>query len=75
MDVYLRITPELTLKKLIIGGFTNIYEVARDFRNEGIDANHLQALTMVEGYSAYWNYEDNSKIYEKDGYIYFRKFI
>ena len=61
MDVYLRISPELTLKKLIIGGFNNIYEVARDFRNEGIDINHLQDFTMVEGYSAYWNYEDNMK--------------
>ena len=61
MDVFLRISPELTLKKLIIGGFTNVYEVAREFRNEGIDANHLQDFTMVEGYSAYWNYEDNMK--------------
>ena len=61
MDVYLRISPELTLKKLIIGGFNNVYEVARDFRNEGMDANHLQDFTMVEGYSAYWNYEDNMK--------------
>ena len=65
MDVYLRISPELTLKKLIIGGFTNVYEVARDFRNEGIDANHLQDFTMVEGYSAYWNYEDNMKFMQK----------
>lgn len=65
MDVYLRISPELTLKKLIIGGFTNIYEIARDFRNEGIDANHLQDFTMVEGYSAYWNYEDNMKFMKK----------
>ena len=61
MDVYLRISPELTLKKLIVGGFNNVYEVARDFRNEGIDVNHLQDFTMVEGYSAYWNYEDNMK--------------
>ena len=60
-EVYLRISPELTLKKLIIGGFNNVYEVARDFRNEGVDANHLQDFTMVEGYSAYWNYEDNMK--------------
>ena len=65
MDVYLRISPELTLKKLIIGGFNNIYEVARDFRNEGIDANHLQDFTMVEGYSAYWNYKDNMKFMER----------
>lgn len=61
MDVYLRISPELTLKKLIVGGFTNVYEVARDFRNEGIDTSHLQDFTMVEGYSAYWNYRDNMK--------------
>lgn len=61
-DVYLRISPELTLKKLIIGGFTNIFEIARDFRNEGISVNHLQDFTMVEGYSAYWNFEDNMKL-------------
>src|SRR5574344_304606 len=61
-DVYLRISPELTLKKLIIGGFTNIYEIARDFRNEGISVNHLQDFTMIEGYSAYYNYKDNMKL-------------
>lgn len=62
MDVYLRISPELTLKKLIIGGFTNVFEIARDFRNEGISVNHLQDFTMIEGYSAYYNYEDNMKL-------------
>ena len=61
MDVFLRISPEITLKKLIIGGFNNVYEIARDFRNEGIDKNHLQDFTMIEGYSAYWNYKDNMK--------------
>ena len=61
-DVYLRISPELTLKKLIVGGFTHIFEIARDFRNEGISVNHLQDFTMVEGYSAYFNYEDNMKL-------------
>ncbi len=61
IDMYLRISPELTLKKLIIGGFEHIYEIARDFRNEGVSPNHLQDFTMVEGYSAYWNYEDNMK--------------
>lgn len=61
-DVYLRISPELTLKKLIIGGFTNVFEVARDFRNEGVSVNHLQDFTMVEGYSAYYNYKDNMKL-------------
>lgn len=62
MDVFLRISPELTLKKLIVGGFTNIFEIARDFRNEGISVNHLQDFTMIEGYSAYFNYEDNMKL-------------
>lgn len=62
MDVYLRISPELTLKKLVVGGFTNVYEIARDFRNEGISVNHLQDFTMVEGYSAYYNYQDNMKL-------------
>ena len=62
MDVYLRISPELTLKKLIIGGFEHVYEIARDFRNEGMDANHLQDFTIVEGYSAYWCYRDNMKL-------------
>lgn len=64
MDVFLRIAPELTLKKLIVGGFTNVYEVARNFRNEGIDTSHLQDFTMIEGYSAYWNYQDNMKYIE-----------
>ena len=61
-DVYLRISPELTLKKLIVGGFTNVFEIARDFRNEGVSVNHLQDFTMIEGYSAYYNYRDNMKL-------------
>ncbi len=64
-DVYLRISPELTLKKLIIGGFTNIFEIARDFRNEGISVNHLQDFTMVEGYSAYYNFKDNMRLMQE----------
>lgn len=59
MDVYLRIAPETYLKRAIVGGFTKVFEVARCFRNEGIDATHLQDFTMVEGYGAYMNYEDN----------------
>ncbi len=61
-DVYLRISPELTLKKLVVGGFTNVFEIARDFRNEGVSVNHLQDFTMIEGYSAYYNYKDNMKL-------------
>lgn len=59
MELYLRIAPELYLKRAIIGGFTKVFEVARCFRNEGMDATHLQDFTMVEGYGAYLNYEDN----------------
>lgn len=65
LDVYLRIAPETYLKRLIVGGFTNIFEFARCFRNEGISANHLQDFTMLEGYSAYWNYQDNMKFLKK----------
>lgn len=64
-DVFLRISPELTLKKLIVAGFTNIFEIARDFRNEGVSVNHLQDFTMIEGYSAYYNYEDNMKLMQE----------
>ncbi|HZW49919.1 MAG TPA: lysine--tRNA ligase [Bacillota bacterium] len=59
MDVYLRIAPETYLKRLIVGGFQHVFEVARCFRNEGISPIHLQDFTMIEGYSAYFNYQDN----------------
>lgn len=61
MDVYLRIAPETYLKRAIVGGFTNVFEFARCFRNEGMDATHLQDFTMLEGYCAYYNYRDNMK--------------
>jgi lysyl-tRNA synthetase, class II len=64
-DVYLRISPELTLKKLVVGGYTNVYEIARNFRNEGISPNHLQDFTMIEAYSAYWNYQDNMNLIQE----------
>lgn len=59
LDVYLRIAPEVYLKEAIIGGFEKIFEIARCFRNEGMDPSHLQDFTMCEHYVAYWNYEDN----------------
>ena len=62
IDLYLRIAPETYLKRLIVGGFPHVYEVARNFRNEGISPVHLQDFTMIEGYSAYWNYEDNMRL-------------
>ena len=61
MDVYLTISPETYLKRAIIGGFTKVFEFARCFRNEGIDATHLQDFTMLECYCAYYNYKDNMK--------------
>ena len=61
IDVYLRIAPETYLKRAIVGGFTKVFEFARCFRNEGMDATHLQDFTMLEGYCAYYNYRDNMK--------------
>ncbi|NOU85650.1 lysine--tRNA ligase [Paenibacillus sp. LMG 31460] len=61
-ELNLRIAPETYLKRLIIGGFTKIFEFAKCFRNEGISPQHLQEFTMVEGYAAYWNYEDTMKL-------------
>ncbi|TQR19099.1 lysine--tRNA ligase [Psychrobacillus vulpis] len=58
----LRIAPETYLKRLIVGGFTKVFEFAKCFRNEGISPQHLQEFTMVEGYAAYWNYEDTMKL-------------
>ena len=62
MDVYLRIAPETYLKRAIVGGFTKVFEFARCFRNEGIDSTHLQDFTILEGYGAYLNYQDNMKL-------------
>ncbi len=65
MEVYLRIAPETYLKRAIVGGFTKVFEFARCFRNEGIDATHLQDFTMLEGYCAYYNYADNMKFMQE----------
>jgi len=61
IDVYLRIAPETYLKRLIVAGFTKVFEFARCFRNEGISQTHLQDFTMLECYAAYWNYKDNMR--------------
>lgn len=65
LDVYLRIAPELYLKRLIAGGMERVYEFAKCFRNEGMDPSHLQEFTMLEYYGAYWNYEDNMNFTEE----------
>jgi lysyl-tRNA synthetase class 2 len=58
VDLYLRIAPELYLKRLLVGGFERIYEIGKSFRNEGIDATHNPEFTMLECYAAYWDEED-----------------
>ncbi|WP_159714396.1 lysine--tRNA ligase [Blochmannia endosymbiont of Camponotus nipponensis] len=58
MDMYLRIAPELYLKKLVIGGFERIFEINRSFRNEGISCYHNPEFTMMEVYMAYADYRD-----------------
>ncbi len=56
MDLYLRIADELYLKRLIVGGFDRVYEISKDFRNEGIDKTHNPEFTMMELYVAYKDY-------------------
>ena len=65
MECNLRIAPETYLKQCVAGGFDRVYEVAKCFRNEGMDSEHLQEFTQVEWYASYWNFEDNIKFYKK----------
>jgi lysyl-tRNA synthetase class 2 len=58
MDLFLRIAPELYLKRLVVGGLERVYEVARNFRNEGISTRHNPEFTMLEFYQAYSDYQD-----------------
>jgi lysyl-tRNA synthetase class 2 len=57
-NLYLRIAPELYLKRLIVGGINRVYELGKNFRNEGVDTTHNPEFTMLEFYCAYWDYED-----------------
>lgn len=57
IDLYLRVAPELYLKRLIIGGLEKVYEVARCFRNEGMSPQHNPEFTQIEFYAAYWDYQ------------------
>jgi len=65
IDLYLRIAPELYLKRLIVGGLEKVYEINRNFRNEGIDTRHNPEFTMLEVYEAYANYEDMMRLSEE----------
>jgi lysyl-tRNA synthetase class 2 len=58
VDLFLRVSPELYLKRLVVGGFDRVFEINRNFRNEGIDATHVPEFTMLEFYQAYATYED-----------------
>ena len=58
MDLYLRIAPELYLKRLVVGGLDRVYEINRNFRNEGVSTQHNPEFTMLEFYQAYANFED-----------------
>jgi lysyl-tRNA synthetase class 2 len=57
-EMFLRIAPELYLKRLVVGGFERVFEINRSFRNEGISVRHNPEFTMMEFYAAYWNYHD-----------------
>jgi lysyl-tRNA synthetase class 2 len=57
-EMFLRIAPELYLKRLVVGGFDRVFEINRNFRNEGISVRHNPEFTMMEFYAAYWNYRD-----------------
>jgi len=65
MEFNLRIAPETYLKQCIAGGFNRVYEIAKCFRNEGMDTQHLQEFTQVEWYVSYWNFEDNINFYQR----------
>src|SRR3990172_8030322 len=65
IDLYLRIADELYLKRLIVGGFDGVYEIAKDFRNEGMDKNHNPEFTILELYVAYWDYQEVMNLLEE----------
>ena len=65
LDMYLRIAPELYLKRLIVGGFDRVYEIGRLFRNEGMDLKHNPEFTNIELYAAYMDYNDMMDITEE----------
>ncbi|MBB6091786.1 lysyl-tRNA synthetase class 2 [Povalibacter uvarum] len=65
MQLYLRIAPELYLKRLVVGGFERVYEINRNFRNEGISTRHNPEFTMLELYQAYADYSDLMSLVEQ----------
>jgi len=65
MDLFLRIAPELYLKRLLVGGFEKVFEINRNFRNEGISTKHNPEFTMLEAYQAYADYKDMMNLTEE----------
>ncbi len=65
MKLYMKISPELYLKRLIVGGYEKVYEIGKNFRNEGIDRSHNPEFTMLEFYEAYTDYNDQMKQFEE----------
>ncbi len=65
LDLFLRIAPELYLKRLVVGGLDRVYEINRNFRNEGVSTQHNPEFTMLEFYQAYANYLDLMQITEE----------
>ncbi|MCX7597398.1 MAG: lysine--tRNA ligase [Armatimonadetes bacterium] len=65
MDLFLRVAPELYLKRLIVGGFERVYEIGRVFRNEGVDSRHNPEFTILEAYQAYADYHDLMELTEQ----------
>lgn len=65
LDMYLRISPETFLKQLVVGGMEKVFEIGKNFRNEGLGPSHLQEFTMLEYYVSYWNYRDNMEFIQK----------
>ena len=63
-EMFLRISLEIPLKKLLVGGMKRVYEMGRVFRNEGIDRTHNPEFTMMEAYAAYWDYKDMMRFVE-----------
>ena len=64
-ELYLRIATELYLKRLIVGGLERVYEIGKDFRNEGVDTTHNPEFTMLEWYEAYADYLDVAERFER----------
>ena len=65
IDLFLRVAPELYLKRLVVGGFEKVFEINRNFRNEGVSTRHNPEFTMLEFYQAYADYEDNMDLTEE----------